>query len=189
MEALSTRAGREARSWSLPSRPTPVRQVTHHTPGPQRRSPAAGQRSPGLLSAGGDVTALVRTGRFMSDMFQSGALTCLICISSVRRSQAVRQGHRGGQGDTKTGGQREREQNTETDTHTLSHTRSALPLCVQVWSCSSCFSLFHLPCIQKWARDSAFLVSSVTDEDFGRRRWPWPWSVAFTAADSCSDAK
>uniref|UniRef100_H3C756 Nuclear transcription factor, X-box binding-like 1 n=1 Tax=Tetraodon nigroviridis TaxID=99883 RepID=H3C756_TETNG len=58
-------------------------------------------------------------------------MTCLICISSVRRSQAV-------------------------------------------WSCSSCFSLFHLPCIQKWARDSAFLASSVTDEDFGQRRHPWP---------------
>eukprot|EP00066_Takifugu_rubripes_P029143 XP_011618409.1 PREDICTED: NF-X1-type zinc finger protein NFXL1 [Takifugu rubripes] len=68
----------------------------------------------------GDVTGLVRTGQFVCEMFQSAALTCLICIGSVRRTQAV-------------------------------------------WSCSSCFSLFHLPCIQKWARDSAFLVSSVTD--------------------------
>uniref|UniRef100_A0A671W7Z7 Nuclear transcription factor, X-box binding-like 1 n=1 Tax=Sparus aurata TaxID=8175 RepID=A0A671W7Z7_SPAAU len=80
---------------------------------------------------GGDVTGLVRTGQYVSDLFQSGALTCLICIASVKRTQAV-------------------------------------------WSCSSCFSLFHLPCIQKWAKDSAFLVSSVTDEDFGQKQHPWP---------------
>ncbi|TMS01060.1 NF-X1-type zinc finger protein NFXL1, partial [Larimichthys crocea] len=63
---------------------------------------------------GGDVTGLVRTGQYVSDLFQSGALTCLICIASVRRTQA------------------------------------------------------------KWARDSAFLVSSVTDEDFGQKQHPWP---------------
>nr|XP_043877062.1 NF-X1-type zinc finger protein NFXL1 isoform X1 [Solea senegalensis]XP_043877063.1 NF-X1-type zinc finger protein NFXL1 isoform X1 [Solea senegalensis]XP_043877064.1 NF-X1-type zinc finger protein NFXL1 isoform X1 [Solea senegalensis]XP_043877065.1 NF-X1-type zinc finger protein NFXL1 isoform X1 [Solea senegalensis] len=80
---------------------------------------------------GGDVTGLVRTGQYVSDLFQSGALTCLICIASVKRTQPV-------------------------------------------WSCSSCFSLFHLPCIQKWARDSAFLVSSVTDDDFGQKQHPWP---------------
>ncbi|XP_008298555.1 NF-X1-type zinc finger protein NFXL1 [Stegastes partitus] len=80
---------------------------------------------------GGDATGLVRTGQYLSDLFQSGALTCLICIASVKRTQ-------------------------------------------QVWSCSSCFSLFHLPCIQKWAKDSVFLVSSVTDEDFGQKQHPWP---------------
>ena len=41
----------------------------------------------------------------MSDMFQSGALTCLICISSVRRSQAVRLRD----GDTGTRGQAPRD--------------------------------------------------------------------------------
>ncbi|XP_023272195.1 NF-X1-type zinc finger protein NFXL1 [Seriola lalandi dorsalis] len=80
---------------------------------------------------GGDATGLVRTGQYVSDLFQSGALTCLICIASVKRTQPV-------------------------------------------WSCSSCFSLFHMPCIQKWARDSVFLVSSVTDEDFGQKQHPWP---------------
>uniref|UniRef100_A0A3P8P1K2 RING-type domain-containing protein n=1 Tax=Astatotilapia calliptera TaxID=8154 RepID=A0A3P8P1K2_ASTCA len=80
---------------------------------------------------GGDATGLQRTGQYVSDLFQSGALTCLICIASVKRTQAV-------------------------------------------WSCSSCFSLFHLPCIQKWAKDSVFLVSSVTDEDFGQKQHPWP---------------
>lgn len=53
----------------------------------------------------------------------------------------------------------------------------SLPPPLQVWSCSSCFSLFHLLCIQKWARDSVFLVSSVTDEDFGQKNAPWSWSV------------
>ncbi|CAF90330.1 unnamed protein product [Tetraodon nigroviridis] len=106
-----------------------------HTPPP---GPSSRSKVTSVLSAGGDASALLRTGRFMSDVFQSGALTCLICISSVRRSQAV-------------------------------------------WSCSSCFSLFHLPCIQKWARDSAFLASSVTDEDFGQRRHPWPWWVGVAA--------
>ena len=38
---------------------------------------------------GGDVTGLVRTGQYVSDLFQSGALTCLICIASVKRTQAV----------------------------------------------------------------------------------------------------
>uniref|UniRef100_A0A673BKI4 Nuclear transcription factor, X-box binding-like 1 n=1 Tax=Sphaeramia orbicularis TaxID=375764 RepID=A0A673BKI4_9TELE len=77
---------------------------------------------------GGDASGLARTGQYVSDLFQSGALTCLICIASVKRTN----------------------------------------------SCSSCFCLFHLPCIQKWARDSAFLVSSVTDEDFGQKAHPWP---------------
>nr|XP_057924345.1 NF-X1-type zinc finger protein NFXL1 [Doryrhamphus excisus]XP_057924346.1 NF-X1-type zinc finger protein NFXL1 [Doryrhamphus excisus] len=80
---------------------------------------------------GGDVTGLLKTGQYVSELFQSGALTCLICIASVKRTQAV-------------------------------------------WGCSSCFSLFHLPCIQKWAKDSAFLLCSVTDEDFGQKKHPWP---------------
>ncbi|XP_061664991.1 NF-X1-type zinc finger protein NFXL1 [Syngnathoides biaculeatus] len=80
---------------------------------------------------GGDVTGLQRTGHFVSELFASGALTCLICIASVKRTQPV-------------------------------------------WSCSGCFSLFHLPCIQKWARDSVFLLSSATDVDFGSKQHPWP---------------
>ncbi|CDQ92663.1 unnamed protein product [Oncorhynchus mykiss] len=44
----------------------------------------------------------------------------------------------------------------------------------EVWSCAGCFCLFHIPCIQKWAKDSVFLLSSVTDEDFGKKDHPWP---------------
>uniref|UniRef100_A0A8K9URZ4 Nuclear transcription factor, X-box binding-like 1 n=1 Tax=Oncorhynchus mykiss TaxID=8022 RepID=A0A8K9URZ4_ONCMY len=80
---------------------------------------------------GGDVTDLERTRQYLSDAFQSGAITCLICIASVKRTQAV-------------------------------------------WSCAGCFCLFHIPCIQKWAKDSVFLLSSVTDEDFGKKDHPWP---------------
>uniref|UniRef100_A0A8C7J6Z6 Nuclear transcription factor, X-box binding like 1 n=1 Tax=Oncorhynchus kisutch TaxID=8019 RepID=A0A8C7J6Z6_ONCKI len=81
--------------------------------------------------SGGDVTDLERTRQYLSDAFQSGAITCLICIASVKRTQAV-------------------------------------------WSCAGCFCLFHIPCIQKWAKDSVFLLSSVTDEDFGKKDHPWP---------------
>ncbi|XP_010764364.1 NF-X1-type zinc finger protein NFXL1-like, partial [Notothenia coriiceps] len=37
---------------------------------------------------GGDASALLRTGQYVNDLFQSGALTCLICIASVKRVQA-----------------------------------------------------------------------------------------------------
>uniref|UniRef100_A0A3Q2EBW0 Nuclear transcription factor, X-box binding-like 1 n=1 Tax=Cyprinodon variegatus TaxID=28743 RepID=A0A3Q2EBW0_CYPVA len=95
----------------------------------------AGDRQRGKVlefKDGGDASGLHRTNQYLSDLFQSGALTCLICIASVRRTQ-------------------------------------------QVWSCSGCFTLFHLPCIQKWARDSVFLICSATDEDFGQKQHPWPW--------------
>lgn len=78
----------------------------------------------------GDTTELQRTRQYVNDAFQAGAMTCLICIASVKRNQAV-------------------------------------------WSCSGCFCLFHMPCIQKWAKDSVFLVSSITDDDFGKKDYPW----------------
>uniref|UniRef100_A0A8D1ZSR6 Uncharacterized protein n=1 Tax=Sus scrofa TaxID=9823 RepID=A0A8D1ZSR6_PIG len=81
----------------------------------------------------GDVRELERTKQYVNEAFQAGAMTCLICIASVKRNQAV-------------------------------------------WSCSGCFCIFHMPCIQKWAKDSQFLVSSpLTDDDFGKRDYPWPW--------------
>ncbi|KAG5844963.1 hypothetical protein ANANG_G00133740 [Anguilla anguilla] len=80
---------------------------------------------------GGDATDLERTRQYLNEAFQSGAITCLICIASVKRNQAV-------------------------------------------WSCSGCYCIFHISCIQKWAKDSVFLVSSVTDEDFGTKEHPWP---------------
>ncbi|XP_066488135.1 NF-X1-type zinc finger protein NFXL1 [Tiliqua scincoides] len=80
----------------------------------------------------GDASELERTRQYMNEAFQSGAMTCLICIASIKRNQAV-------------------------------------------WSCSGCFCIFHLPCIQKWAKDSLFLISSpLTDDDFGKRDYPWP---------------
>ncbi|KAF4790447.1 hypothetical protein TURU_141295 [Turdus rufiventris] len=83
----------------------------------------------------GDASELERTRQYMNEAFQSGAMTCLICIASVKRNQAV-------------------------------------------WSCCGCFCIFHLVCIQKWAKDSLFLVSSpLTDDDFGKKDYPWPWCV------------
>ncbi|EAW93041.1 nuclear transcription factor, X-box binding-like 1, isoform CRA_a [Homo sapiens] len=79
----------------------------------------------------GDTRELERTKQYVNEAFQAGAMTCLICIASVKRNQAV-------------------------------------------WSCSGCFCIFHMPCIQKWAKDSQFLVSSVTDDDFGKKDCPWP---------------
>ncbi|XP_076402537.1 NF-X1-type zinc finger protein NFXL1 isoform X2 [Peromyscus maniculatus bairdii] len=80
----------------------------------------------------GDIHELERTKQYVNEAFQTGAMTCLICIASVKRNQAV-------------------------------------------WSCSGCFCIFHMPCIQKWAKDSQFLVTSVTDDDFGKKDYPWPW--------------
>lgn len=45
---------------------------------------------PLFVCPGGDATGLLRTGQYVSDLFQSGALTCLICIASVKRTQPVR---------------------------------------------------------------------------------------------------
>ncbi|KAL2079385.1 hypothetical protein ACEWY4_025129 [Coilia grayii] len=80
---------------------------------------------------GGDMAELERTRQYLNEAFQSGAIACLICIASVKRTQAV-------------------------------------------WSCERCYCIFHITCIQKWAKDSVFLVSSVTDEDFGKKEHPWP---------------
>ncbi|KAG8134922.1 hypothetical protein E2320_007990, partial [Naja naja] len=55
----------------------------------------------------GDASELERTKQYMNEAFQSGALTCLICIASIKRNQAV-------------------------------------------WSCSGCFCIFHMPCLQKF---------------------------------------
>ncbi|CAJ0958465.1 unnamed protein product [Ranitomeya imitator] len=79
----------------------------------------------------GDTTDLARTKQYVNEAFQSGAVTCLICIASVKRNQAV-------------------------------------------WSCFGCYCIFHMPCIQKWAKDSIFLVSSLTDDDFEKKDYPWP---------------
>ncbi|XP_033614781.1 NF-X1-type zinc finger protein NFXL1 isoform X2 [Fukomys damarensis] len=80
----------------------------------------------------GDTRELERTKQYVNEAFQAGAMTCLICIASVKRNQAV-------------------------------------------WSCMGCFCIFHMPCIQKWAKDSQFLLSSLMDDDFGTRDYPWPW--------------
>lgn len=37
----------------------------------------------------GDIRELERTKQYVNEAFQAGAMTCLICIASVKRNQAV----------------------------------------------------------------------------------------------------
>lgn len=78
------RRGREGGSWRPPSPPTPTRQVRR-----RRRVRTCLLTDRPALRSGGDASALTRTGQYVSELFQSGAVTCLICIASVRRTQAV----------------------------------------------------------------------------------------------------
>lgn len=55
--------------------------------------------------------SLGRTQIYLEDALTSGAATCLICISTVKRTQSI-------------------------------------------WSCSDCYTFFHLMCIQRWSKDT-----------------------------------
>lgn len=50
------------------------------------------------------------------------------------------------------------------------------PIC-QVWSCGQCFSMFHINCIQKWARDGAIQTSNLSQENFPAVELSWFWYV------------
>ncbi|KAL1117247.1 hypothetical protein AAG570_004573 [Ranatra chinensis] len=60
---------------------------------------------------GGKSEDLGRTQNFLENTFHSGAAICLICIGTVKRTEAI-------------------------------------------WNCESCYGFFHLPCVQRWAKDS-----------------------------------
>ena len=45
----------------------------------------------------------------------------------------------------------------------------------QVWSCSQCYTVLHLLCIQKWARDGAALAQLSSQEDLSPADLPWFW--------------
>ncbi|XP_043918359.1 NF-X1-type zinc finger protein NFXL1 [Protopterus annectens] len=82
--------------------------------------------------SGGGAYELERTKQYLNEAFQTGAITCLICIASVKRNQAI-------------------------------------------WSCVGCYCMFHIPCIQKWAKDSIFLITSpLADDGFEKKDHPWP---------------
>ncbi|XP_067039445.1 NF-X1-type zinc finger protein NFXL1-like [Acropora muricata] len=42
-----------------------------------------------------------------------------------------------------------------------------------VWSCSQCYTVLHLLCIQKWARDGAALAQLSSQEDLSPADLPW----------------
>lgn len=79
------RRDREGGSWRRPSPRTPTRRVSGH----RGREGRVSVNRPLRSGSGGDASALTRTGQYVSELFQSGAVTCLICIASVRRTQAV----------------------------------------------------------------------------------------------------
>ena len=60
----------------------------------------------------------------------------------------------------------------------LSPSRSSLslPPSLQVWSCVQCYCLFHLQCIQQWARDGERQLSLLSLELFPGQeiRWSCP---------------
>lgn len=43
---------------------------------------------------------------------------------------------------------------------------------LQIWSCDSCYSFFHLQCIQRWAKDSVSLkkMNDELDGDYYNNR-------------------
>lgn len=46
-----------------------------------------------------------------------------------------------------------------------------------VWSCGSCYTLFHLMCIQQWAKDGVEVTNSILSRDFFpgvERNWTCP---------------
>lgn len=44
-----------------------------------------------------------------------------------------------------------------------------------VWSCEFCYDIFHLPCIQKWAKDSVFAQEQAMQDDESTRRSAITW--------------
>ncbi|XP_031550329.1 NF-X1-type zinc finger protein NFXL1-like [Actinia tenebrosa] len=42
-----------------------------------------------------------------------------------------------------------------------------------VWSCEQCFSMLHINCIQKWARDGAIQTSNLSQENFPAVELSW----------------
>lgn len=87
-------------------------------------------------SYGGDKAQLQKTQEFLENAFQSGAATCLICIATVKRTDYVsfwiiilfsNQNRK---------------------------IENGVSVVLQIWTCDSCYSFFHLNCIQRWASDS-----------------------------------
>jgi hypothetical protein len=43
-----------------------------------------------------------------------------------------------------------------------------------VWNCECCFEQFHLPCIQSWIKDGAYLLG-LTQAESKKNTIPWNW--------------
>ena len=55
----------------------------------------------------------------------------------------------------------------------LSSSPPSLPPSLQVWSCHQCYCLFHLQCIQQWARDGVKQTSLLSPELFPGQEVFW----------------
>ena len=81
---------------------------------------------------------LAKTEQALRDSLKTGATVCLICISSVKKSDPI-------------------------------------------WSCSKCYCSLHLPCIQRWAKDSIFFQTEAASDhlapgqiiDYKKFNWCW----------------
>ena len=81
---------------------------------------------------------LAKTEQALRDSLKTGATVCLICISSVKKSDSI-------------------------------------------WSCSKCYCSLHLPCIQRWAKDSIFFQTEAASDHLAPgqtvdpKKFNWCW--------------
>ena len=51
---------------------------------------------------------------------------------------------------------------------------------LQIWSCSGCYAIFHIQCIQKWVKDGVYQqVYKSDDDNIKPEDIPWHWYVLF----------
>ena len=47
---------------------------------------------------------------------------------------------------------------------------------VQVWKCTTCYTMFHITCIQKWVKDGVYQQTATSDDDeVDAKSIPWHW--------------
>ncbi|XP_064636261.1 NF-X1-type zinc finger protein NFXL1-like [Lineus longissimus] len=78
----------------------------------------------------GDASILGNTYDVLLNYFKSGSNVCLICIESIKKTEAV-------------------------------------------WSCTCCYCIFHIQCIQKWVKDGVYQQTALSEENFPNRDLPW----------------
>jgi len=81
---------------------------------------------------------LKKTEQILKDSLRSGTSVCLICIASLKKTDAI-------------------------------------------WSCSKCYCSLHLPCIQRWAKDSIYFQTEAASDQVvpgqvvDSKKFKWCW--------------